>query len=242
MYRLQKEKNINMLYNTLLALGVMLACLHLAFELFDMVLSIVYYDKFNVSSITYVVCQLLTIYVPFMLIIPNGNSPKAIKLKWVLYAIAICYIIGNCWIVYYIVMNSFADFFSSGFSEFYAFQRENALMFNYINWGCYEPIGVLFSCIAALLHFICARTLRKGRKTFRTMLILILALTTGIPSFYKLFAYSHLSINMEFTLIKNMFLIASQALCYGALISLSLSHRLWQQTLWTVARKSQYRR
>ena len=242
MYRLQKEKNINMLYNALLALSVILACLHLADELFDMVLSIVYYDKFNVSSIIYVVCQLLTIYVPFMLIIPNGSTPKAIILKWVLYAIAICYLIGNCWVVYYMVANSFTDFFSSGFNEFYAFQRENALMFNYINWGCYEPIGVLFSCIAALLYFICARTLRKGRKTFRVMLILILALTFGLPTFYKLFAYSHLSISMEFTLIKNMFLVASQATGYGALISLSLSHRSWQQTLWTVARKSQYRR
>lgn len=234
MYRLQKEKNINVLYNALIAVGVFLAVLQLAFAFYDMALSIVYYNKANVPSITFLVYQLLLLYIPLYLLIPNGKQPKGLVLKWVFYAIALCFILGNSWVIYFIADNSFADLFKADFATFYEYQRTNALMFNYTIWYCYEPISLIFSLIAAVLYFICGSTLDGGRRLFRICLSAALIMTFIIPVSYKIYFYGHLSLEGQFGLVQNVFLIASQGVTTVAMVALSLSSRLWSQTLWTV--------
>lgn len=234
MYRLQKEKNINVIYHSLIAISLLLAIAHLALYFFDVTLSIVFYGMGNIPAISYLICQLAFLYIPLMLMIPNGRKvPKVIILKWVLYTISACYLLGNTWIFYFIFKNSFIELFTADAMALQTFQRENALMFNYMIWNSYTPVNVIFSLINSALYFISARTLRTKKRIFRRSLTLAFILTIAVPFLFKMFGPE----SDKLGLAENVYLVGSQFLTTVGLYALSLSTRLWGQILWTISRR-----
>ncbi len=234
MYRLQKEKNINVIYHAFIVVSLILAIAHLALSFFDVTLSIVFYGMANIPSVCYLIFQLASLYIPLLLMIPNGyRIPKALILKWVFYVISACYLLGNTWIFYFIFKNPISALFTSDAMTFQTFQREHALMFNYMIWNCYTPLNIVFSLINSGLFFICARTLQSRRYIFRIAIVLAFVLTIAVPFLFKLFGAA----SDKLGLVDNVYLIGSQMLSTAALYSLSLASRLWGQELWTIARR-----
>lgn len=242
MYRLQRDKNINMFFYTMVTVGLIFSIFHLTQFIFDMALSIVFYQKANIPSIAYLICHLLIMYIPLLLVIPNLRVPKAIILKWVFLGIALCYLLGNTWIIYYMIDNSALGLFTDSISNLYAYQRNTALMFNYMMWNCYSPLNVVYSLIQMFLFFIMAESLYNQRAVFSLCLILTTLLSVVILALYTIFspeAISHRDYiqNLSSNFMNNVFLLGSQLVTSTALLSISTSPNMWEKFLWTYAEK-----
>lgn len=235
MYRLQRDKNINMLFYAAVTIGLILSLFHLIYFLFDMALSIVFYQKANISSIAYVICHLLIIYIPLLLLVPNIRTPKAIILKWVLYGISACYLLGNTWIIYYMVSHSVTALFTDSFETIYNYQRNSALMFNYMTWNSYLPVNVIYNIIQALLFYILGKTLYHNRTIFAFCIILSTVLSITIPLLY--FFLSIEQVSDSSWLVKNIYILGTQVMTATALTAIATSPRMWEKFLWTYAER-----
>lgn len=234
MYRLQKEKNINALYGITIALALLLAIGHMVVIYFDVTLSVVFYGMANIPSISYLVCHLAFMYIPLLLMIPNGQKyPKAMVLKVVLYVISACFLLGNTWVIYFIAKNPFSALFTTDAAGFQTFQRENALMFNYMIWNCYTPVNVIFSLINSALYFVCAKTIVNRKGVFRASYTVAFALSIIVPFLFKMFGADSEKLGLQ----DNIYLIGSQLFTVVSLYALSFSSRQWMQKLWTVAHR-----
>lgn len=234
MYRLQMEKNMNVFFHVALVLGLACSILHLSEFLFDMTLSVMFYEKGNIPSIFYIICHLLVIYIPLLLITPNGKLPKAKILKWTFYGISICYLLGNTWVLYYVFENSFSGLFTDTLENLRTFQRDNALMFNYLTWECYSPINVIFNLVQAFIFFILGRTIENDSFIFSLVAIAAVLFAVFTPILYNLIAGLDMD-NEWFS--KNVFILASQFMWTFSLAGISWSPGLWRRFLWTIAYK-----
>lgn len=243
MYRLQRDKNINLLFYTAVTSGLMLALMHLTRFLFDMALSIVFYGKTNLTSIIYLICHLLIMYIPLLLLIPNLKTPKAIILKWIFRGISVCYLLGCSWIIFYMIDHSTVlGIFTASPDDLYTYQRNTALMFNYMTWNCYSLTNVLYSLIQAFLFFIVSESLFNHKAVFGFFLTVSTLFTIVVVAVYTIFSpegisYADYGMRLSENFVNTVFILGSQFLSSIALISISTSPRLWEKFLWSFAEK-----
>ena len=237
MYSLQRDKNINMLFYTCVILGLISGLVHLTNFLFDMVLSVAFFQKLNVPSFAYIIAHLLMIYIPLFLISPNTKIPKAITLKWLFLAIAVCYLLGCTWIFYYIADNSFTKLFTEETYILASYQYDKALMFNYMTWICFSPLNVIFSLIQALLFFFMSESITRHKAVFSLFLLISTTMTLVIPAFFVVFRPELLEQSYNARLfdyfLNNVFLFGVQVCTTIALFSIACSRRMWETFLWT---------
>lgn len=233
MYQLQREKNTNVIFYASAAIGLVFAILNLIFVIFDMSVSVLFYKMINIPSITYFAYHLLAMYIPLLLIIPNGRFPKALIIKWVLYGISLCYILGSTWIFYYIYDNSIAGIFTDTLENFQSYQRNLGLMFNYLAWDCYSPVNLIFSLLEALLLFISARSVTTDRLVFAVSLGLAVAFCIFAPILYNVISSGDFISNDW--LEKNAYILGSQIMSAIALISIASLSRLWGRLMWRIS-------
>lgn len=231
MYQLQKEKNINIIFYAATAIGLALSIAHLVQFLFDMIVSVAFYSKVNIPSLAYIVCHFLTVFIPLLMIIPNGKIPKGIIMKWVFYGIALCYLLGCFWVVYFIHDYSFSALFSTSAEQFKTYQRECALSFNYMTWECYTPLNLIFSIIQAFLFLLLGASLDDQRAAFSFLLPLINLLSILVP---LIFIFLSENPNDEFanTMSRHLYILGSQVFSSVGLYAISLSSQQWENCLW----------
>ena len=232
MYQLQKDKNINTIFYVSMSVGLVFSILHLTQFLFDMIVSVAFYSKANVSSIVYILCHFLVVFVPLLMIIPNGKVPKALILKWVFYGIAACYFLGNVWIIYFIYDNSFSALFSTTAENFRYYQSTAALSFNYMTWECYTPLNMLFSLLQALMFLVLGTSLENGRAVFSLTLPISTAITIIVPLIFIILEPYTIS-NLEITMNRHAYILASQLFTSIGLYAISVSSHQWEKFLWT---------
>lgn len=237
MYQLQKEKNINIIFYATMTVGVVFSILHLMEFLFDMIVSVAFYSKVNIPSIAYIICHFLVLFIPLLMIIPNGKIPKAMILKWVFYGIGICYLLGCSWIIYFIVDNSFAALFTSSAEQLQSYQRELALSFNYMTWECYTPLNILFSLIQAFFFFILGASLEEGKAVFTLVLPISTLLSAVVPILYILITPGNVGDALSSAVLRHVFILGSQIFASGGLFAISISNYQWEHFLWTFSDK-----
>ncbi len=233
MYHLQREKNRNTFFYMFTLIGLAASVMHLIFVLFDMSLSVVFYEKTNITAISYMMSNLLIIYIPLLLITPYGPIPKAYILKWIFYAMSILYILGNWWVISYIADNSFSELFTAPLEDLKGYQRSSALMFNYLTWDCYSPISVIFSLLQAVIFFAAGRTISTDSVVCSAMLILSCVTTIFIPILYNVIALG--SFVAHEWVIRNVFIVCVQVFYTIALSIISPIPALWDKFLWQVS-------
>ena len=237
MYSLQRDKNINMLFHVSVVFGLICGFIHLTKFLFDMVLSVAFFQKLNIPSFAFITAHLLMIYVPLFLISPNSKKPKAITLRWIFLVISICYVLGCTWIFYYMADNSFTKLFTEETYMLASYQYDNALMYNYMTWICFSPLNVVFSLIQAGLFFFMSESLIRHKAVFSLSIIISTIFSLLIPSIFVVFRPELLEHSYAARLfdyfLDNLFLFGSQVCTTIALVSISLSRRMWETFLWT---------
>lgn len=229
-----------MIYYTIVAAGLILAVMHLTKFLFEMVLSIAFFEKTNIPSVSFIIYHLLLIYIPLLLISPNGKIPKALILKWVLRLIALCYLLGCSWIIYYIIDESFIGLFADNINKIAEFQYNSALMFNYMTWICFSPLNVIFSLFQAFLYYIMTESITEHRAVFSLTAIISALFAILVPIIFVLFKPEPLIQQFTTRLLgyfyDNMYAFGIQLCTASALFTLSFSPNLWEKILWTYSR------
>lgn len=239
MYNLHKDKIIILVYyiSAIAALGTGL--MHLKNNMFDLALSLVFYGKMSsLPAIAYVLCNLLTLFVPLLMLIPTTYFPRGPILRKVLYAIAFCYLLGNSWVIY-AGTSDFGALFSGDITTYYRLQYDNAWMFNYRTWLVFSPWAVLLSFIQAGLFFIMGRSVSNKRATFSICMSVSTFLSILVPFIFSFLLqekimdiryYQHQT--GYFT--SNLFLILSQLATWMTFFSMSKSRQIWNKYLWIV--------
>ena len=236
LYQLQKDKNARMVFYACTALALICAILNLAQSIFDTSLSLLFYQKANITSVMYVLCHLLFSYIPLLLVTPIGKFPKALILRYVFFGISVCFLLGNVWVIYYISQNGFSSLFSSPTLSLEMFQRDSALMFNYMFWNCYTPLNVVFSLISTVLFFICALTVTEDAKIFTASFSLATLISVVVPSIYYILQ-TETEIGQNWNLKNIAYLLASQILVAIAFIGVRNSNRVKDAIFWRVSRR-----
>ena len=95
----------------------------------------------------------------------------------------------------------------------YAFQYNNAYVFNYINWDSYNLYGILYSTIMGIIYIRFSLNLNNRMKYVYKHYVLILVLLVAIPLFHnvvieKSLMYSELWSAKNVLIIYSMFIIA----------------------------------
>lgn len=222
-----------------MAAGLVFSILHLMNFLFDMIVSVAFYSKINIPSVAYILSHFLIVFIPLLMIIPNGKMPKGLILKWVFYGIGICYLLGCTWIIYFIVDNSFSALFSSSAQDFQTYQRELALSFNYMTWECYSPLNLVFSLIQALLYLLLGASLDGGKAVFRVTIPTSLILAIAVPIIFILISPEISGDSLSSALMRHVYIFGSQALSSIGLFAISASNYQWEHFLWTFSSNKQ---
>lgn len=228
-----------MLFNVSLVFGLISGFVHLTKFLFDMILSVAFFQKLNIPSFAFITAHFLMIYIPLFLMSPNSGKPKVLTLKWIFLAISICYVLGCTWVFYYMAENSFLELFTEETYMLASYQYDKALMFNYMTWVCFSPLNVIFSLIQAALFFLMSKSITSHKAVFSLFMIISTCFALLIPAIYVVFRPELLEHSYSARLfdyfLDNLFLFGAQICTTIALFSISLSRRMWETTLWTYA-------
>lgn len=236
LYQLQKDKNARLIFYTCTALALICAILNLAQSIFDTSLSLLFYQKANITSVMYVLCHLLFSYIPLLLVTPIGKFPKAIILKYVFFGISLSFLLGNIWVIYFIAQNGLSNLFSFPTLTLEMFQRDSALMFNYMFWDCYTALNVVFSLINAILFFICAMTIEENPRIFTASFSLATLVSVVVPSIYYILQ-SGTQIGQNWNLKNIAYLLCSQIFVTIAFLGIRKSTRVQDAIFWRVSRR-----
>lgn len=216
-------------------------------DFLDFLISLFHFsDKVNLSSIAYIVQRAVFVFIPLIMITAKTRIPKYIILKAMFYTIGVCYLLGNTWIIYYLISNSFSgeafanlwygsfpvwlsnDTVKAAVQALYDYQYNNAFVFNYIMWDSYNLFGIVFSTVMAVLYFRFAKRINGHMKKVcrRYLTISLFALLAPIlynVLFQNVFVFSSLWGS------KNIILIFSSVFVYIALLLSSTSRTFWNE-------------
>lgn len=239
MYDLHKDKVIILIYYLAAIAAVGTGIIHLKNNMFDLMLSLVFYGKLSsLPALAYVLCNLLVLFIPLLMLVPTTYFPRGPILKKVLYAIAFCYLLGNTWVIY--TATKAPDvLFSGDITKYYQIQYENAWMFNYRTWLVFSPWALIPSFIQAALFFTMARNVSEGKRIFSVCISISTLLSILLP-----YAFSYLFQERIFDIryyqyqtsyfTKNLYLMLSQIATWAIFFSMSKSRHVWAKYLWTI--------
>lgn len=216
----------------LLFVSLCLAIYYCKQDFIDFLISLFHFDdKVNVSSVAYIAQRASLVLIPLIMLTNNKGMPKRTMIRALFFIIGICYFLGNTWIISYLIDNSFSKeaILNLGLSSIpvwnandavyqakaavYAFQYNNAYVFNYINWDAYNLYAILYSTIMGVLYIRFALGMNDRMKNVFKRYVFILILFMAIPLLHnvvieKIFMYSGLWTSKNILLLFSMFLIA----------------------------------
>ncbi len=230
MYNIQREKNISIISDILVALGLIAALGHLVLSFYHSMLDVIYYGKINISSVAFLVSQLMYMYLPVLLVSDTGRSAKGKQLKWIFYLLSVCYLLGNVWIIEFFVENGS---FSAAEAAYYSYQRSHAHLFNYMTWNCYTPANLIFSLISAVLCFVAANSADKSESVFKAAIMLQLICLIAVPLVFSAISAG----NDRLWITTNYTILISQICTIMALFLMASSQQIWARRLWSVSRR-----
>ena len=239
MYDLHKDKVTILIYYLAAIAAMVTGVIHLKNNMFDLMLSLVFYGKLSsLPALAYVLCNLLVLFIPLLMLIPTTYFPRGPILKKVLYAIAFCYLLGNTWVIY--AATKAPDvLFSGDITKYYQIQYENAWMFNYRTWLIFSPWALIPSFIQAALFIIMARSVSDSRNTFARCISLSTLLSILLPfafayifqeEIYDIRYYQYQTSYFTNTLYLMLTQISTWAIFFFA----SKSRHIWAKYLWTI--------
>lgn len=191
---------------------------------FEFMLSLFHYRMFNASALAYTVMRFAYILLPIFFVVPALAIEKVKRLKITFYIIAVMYIIGNSWIIYFLAENPF-----SMFNDMYAvmdYLQLNALNFDYLVWDSYDLYGILFSTVEAVIYWFVGYYIDKDAKKATTFYWVSLILSIILPFIY-VFVLSGIGSFSSMWLRKNTVIFTSGIFMGISLQIASTSQRLW---------------
>lgn len=214
-------------------------------DFLDFLISLFHFGStVNLSSLAYVVERAVYILIPLIMLTAKTKMPKYKILKIMFYTIAVTYILGNTWIIYYLVSNSFSgeafsnlwfgstpiwfagDKAMAARSALYEFQYNNAFVFNYIMWDSYNLFGVLFSFIMGWLYFRFGYKINGHMKRVCNRYLIVSLAVLVIPILYNILIEKSFMVSALWR-EKNTLLIFSSVLVYISLRISSESRTFW---------------
>lgn len=211
--------------------AILLSIYYLATTHVEFMISYFHFRLLNVSAISYTLMRCLYLMLPLLLLVPNNRHglPKIKRLKYLFYAFSILYLLGSTWLIHYLADNPISSF--ADFEYTYSYLQGNALVFDYLVWDVYDPWGVLFSFVQAIIYFLLGHYISKSKTKTVILFWISLALSVLLP-----FLYIYLISSREFFtsmwLQKNVVLFASGLLIATGLTIARSSSGLWGDVVW----------
>lgn len=224
-----------------------------AYKVFlDFLISLFHYDgtigTVNFSSMAYCVQRVLYILLPLIMLTAVNKISKMKIFKFIFYTIGICYLLGNSWIIYYVINNSpinliygsipkwfakgeFGEIITSSWSDLVTFQFNNVLVFNYLIWDSYDLFGVIFSTIQGILYIRLARNLDTSRGKVMRNLILVSVLSLILPWLYNIVVRARWIFTGDWA-NRNILLLFESFIMVFALNIAATSRSFWHDVLW----------
>lgn len=239
---------IDVLLATALILG-----LFYAYKVFiDFLISLFHFEgtmgTLNIASISYCIQRTLFIIIPMVMLTVLKNFPKMKIFKAMFYTIGITYLLGNTWIIYYVLNNSPADLFygsipvwfqygrigmlaENAWNNLVSYQFSNALVFNYLIWDSYDLFGVIFSTIQGILYIRLAKVLDTSRKIVMKNIILVSVLSFVFPWAYNIVIRKRFIFTNDWA-NRNILLIFESLFIVVALKFAASSRSFWHDVIW----------
>lgn len=216
----------------LIFVALALAIFYCKQDFIDFLISLFHFgNKVNLSSVSYITQRASLVLIPLIMLTNNKGMPKRKILKGLFFAIGICYLLGNTWVISYLIDASFSkeafsnlwlssvpvwfadDAVYQAKDAVYAFQYNNAYVFNYINWDSYNLYGIIYSFFMGIIYIRFALKINERMNIVFKRYVFILIMLIAIPLFNnvlfeKSFMYSDLWESKNILLIFSIFFIS----------------------------------
>lgn len=221
-----------------------------AYKVFiDFLISLFHFEGTrNISSIAYCIQRTLFIIVPIIMLTDIKKFQKIKVLKTIFMTMGICYLLGNLWIIHYIIDGSAMDliygsipkWFENGaigelmtnsWDNLYLYQYNKAMVFNYLIWDSYDLFGVVFSTIQGILYIKLSLILDTSRRRVMNTITFITVLSIFLPWLYNMLVRKSILVSFTWS-SKNIMLIFESFFLLGALKFASSSRNFWHDVLW----------
>lgn len=213
----------------------------------DFLISLFHFNSANVCSVAYSVMRVLFVLQPLVMLSRQSVIRKTTMLKCSYIIIGVCYLLGNTWLINFLVGRPLQILLTASIPTVFAggelaesvadslaflenFQSANALNFNYLVWDSYDLFAVVFSLVQGILYIYLGLCIEQGRRrvvriyaiTFALALLLPLAYTFGV----------RLSAPTSLWSTKNLFVLTEQFIVLIALFLAMETRSLWIDTVW----------
>ena len=222
-----------------------------AYKVFiDFLISLFHFEGTrNLSSIAYCIYRTLFIIVPIVMLSMSRKISKMKVFKVLFMSIGICFLLGNSWIVYYLVEGSSPmDLlygsvpkwfwlgesgvkFKRAWEALCLFQYDKALVFNYLIWDSYDLFNVVFSTIQGILYIQLSLSLDTSRKRVMKKITQIFALSFILPIIYNMICRKAFFASGTW-MNKNILVMFESALILVSLNLAASSRSFWHDVLW----------
>lgn len=211
------------------AIAIVFNIYYLATTHFSFMLSLFHYKMFNIPAISYTLMRFLYILLPVFLLVPEVSMEKVKRIKYSFYAMGLFYLLGNTWIIYFLIDNPASML--SDTEALHNYLQLAALNFDYLVWDSYDLYGILFSTIEAALFFVLGYYIDKRRRKSVQLYWLTLVCSVLLPVIY-VFLLSDAGSFSSMWLQKNTVLFTSGIFLGAGLSIASTSHSLWGDVIW----------
>ncbi len=208
--------------------AIICSALYVKYVFFDFILSLIYFLKINVPSIAYTVLRITAILCPLILVTPFSREiNRVLKFRVMYFIMGICYLLGNTWVIYFLIKNPFSALFD--INQLILVQRSDALVLNYLVWNCITVWSLLFSTVQGILYLILSKKIAGHRKEVLILNGIIIAISIFLPIVYSLFDPTLSYIDW---IRKDIFVLLSQLFVFLALILAATDRIDWGNFLW----------
>ena len=221
-----------------------------AYKVFiDFLISLFHFEgTINLSSIAYCVQRALLIIVPIIMLTMSKSISKIKIFKCIYMIVGICYLLGNTWVIYYVINNSpmdliygsipkwfgsgkFGEIMTTSWGNMYVFQYNNAMVFNYLVWDSYDLFGVVFSTIQGILYIKLSLDMDTSRAKVMKLFFKTTVLSLALPLLYNILVQKRVFMTTSW-MSRNILLAFESLFVLGALQLAASSRNFWHDVLW----------
>lgn len=188
-------------------------------------LSLFYYLKLNIPSIAYIFLRSVNLLCPLLLFtIAATKSNTAKCLRMVFNITGICYLLGNTWVIYFLVLGNPVSALLD-VTQLTFVQRSEALVLNYLMWNCFSLWNILFSTVQGILYLLMARQIMYSRRKTLRIGGIICIISVVVPI---ICGVTNPSLQNYVSWIRNnVFFLLSQISIYTAMLVAGTNRKDW---------------
>lgn len=188
--------------DVLLIMALALGILYFGKVFIDYIISLFHFNEMiNISSIVYLIQRFVYAFLPLIILTVKFPFEKIKVLKSLFYITGCCYILGNCWIFYFLPHHSFSTILTASIPVWFAddtllqsineafkichdFQFNNALVFNYLIWGSYDLFGIIFSLVQGFLFIRMGYLIEDHKSNVVKRFLVLILFSLLVPFIY----------------------------------------------------------